>query len=103
VDDAGLNERVDLLLGLRLFTLGVNDVSAAVLLEVRNEFLGSLIVDLNLLREDGRRNVSRIALTKRAHSFLADILSALQHECAGWSYGVLHKEFSLKFCLGEAF
>jgi len=57
VDDAGLNERVDLFLGLGNLTLGVNDVSAAVLLEVRNEFLGSLIVDLNLLSEDGRRNV----------------------------------------------
>lgn len=103
MDDTGLNERVNLLLGLRHLNLGVNDVRAAVLLEVRNQFLGSLVVDLDLLSEDRRRNVSRIALSNREHSFLADILSTLQDECAGWSNGVLHKEFSLEFCLREAF
>ena len=58
---------------------------------------------MDLLGENGRRNITRGVFSLGKHAFLADVLRAVHDKALVRLHTVLNKEFALEFRLGEVF
>lgn len=101
VDDCRLNLTVDVVADHLELLSRVDDMGVADILKERKQSLRPLVIDLDLLSEDGRGHVLRVGLSQSKHALLTDVLGAVHHEALVRLDAVLDEELALEFRLGE--
>jgi len=83
--------------------LSINLQKASIGPQKWHQFFGAVMILLNLLRKNRRRNVAWIRFTETVHSLLTNILWTAESEYFLWLFRIPHKALGLCDVLWEVF